>query len=102
MSTLLEVSAVELETMVATGEKILADFYSDSCGPCKMLTIVLEGIAKSVDNVKIVKVNFDRNKDMLGKFAVTMYPTMIVFENGVEVKRLKGLQQKPLIMKALQ
>ncbi len=102
MSALLEVSAAELETMVATGKKILADFYSDSCGPCKMLTIVLEGIADSVDNVKIVKVNFDRNKDMLGKFAVTMYPTMIIFENGVEVKRLKGLQQKPLIMKALQ
>lgn len=102
MSALEEISAAELETLVASGEKILADFYSNSCGPCKMLSIVLEDLAKTVKDVKIVKVNFDQNKDMLGKFAVTMYPTMVIFENGIEVKRLKGLQQKPLILKALQ
>lgn len=102
MSALVEVNVAELEELVATGETILADFYSNSCGPCKMLGIVLEGIANTTEDAKIVKVNFDNNKNDLDRFAVTMYPTMIIFKNGKEVKRLKGLQQKPLIMKALQ
>lgn len=102
MGALIELSGAELEELVASGERVFADFYSNTCGPCKMLSFVLEDVAKTVDDVKIVKVNFDKNKEFLEKFAVSMYPTMILFENGKEVKRLKGLQQKPLILKALE
>ena len=101
MGTLTELNGLELEELVASGERVFADFYSNTCGPCKMLSFVLEDVAKTVDNVKIVKVNFDQNKEFLEKFAVSMYPTMILFEGGKEVKRLKGLQQKPLILNAL-
>ena len=94
-------NGAELAELVATGEKVLADFYSETCGPCKMLAFVLNDVAKSVEDVHIVKVNFNENKDFLAQFDVTMYPTLIVFQDGKEVNRMKGLQQKPVILNAL-
>lgn len=102
MASVIEMNGSELAELVASGERVFADFYSNTCGPCKMLSFVLADVAKSVEDTKIVKVNFDENKNILEKFSVTMYPTMILFEEGKEVKRLKGLQQKPLILKALE
>lgn len=101
MGIIHEVNGAELEQLVATKTRLFADFYSNTCGPCKMLSFVLEDIAKSAEDIEIVKINFDENKDILKNYGVTMYPTMILFENGKEVKRLKGLQPKPLILKAL-
>lgn len=97
-----EINVSELEELVASGAKILADFYSNTCGPCKMLSFVLADVEKSAEGVEIVKVNFDANKADLDRFSVTMYPTMVIFKDGKEVNRLKGLQQKPLILKALE
>ena len=101
MTTVKELNGAELAELVATGEKVLADFYSETCGPCKMLAFVLNDVAKSVEDVHIVKVNFNENKEFLGQFDVTMYPTLIVFQDGKEVNRMKGLQQKPVILNAL-
>ena len=101
MTTVKELNGAELAELVATGEKVLADFYSETCGPCKMLAFVLNDVAKSVEDVHIVKVNFNENKEFLAQFEVTMYPTLIVFQDGKEVNRMKGLQQKPVILNAL-
>lgn len=102
MGSLREINGDELEQLVSSGVKVFADFYSNTCGPCKMLSFVLADVAKSVEHVEMVKVNFDENKDALKKYNVSMYPTMVLFEDGKECKRLKGLQQKPLILKALE
>lgn len=97
-----EIAAAEFEELALKGV-VLVDFFSTTCGPCKMLSFVLNDVEKVLgDKVTILKVDFDKNKDLTEKYAVKGYPTLIVLEDGVEVKRMQGLQQKPAIIKALE
>lgn len=99
--TVKEMDGAELERLIETGAKVLADFYSKTCGPCKMLGFVLGDVAKEVDGVEIVKVCFEENPEAVKAHGVKGYPTMILFEGGAEKARLKGLQQKPLIVSTI-
>ena len=97
-----EVMSAEFEGLANEGV-VLVDFFSATCGPCKMLSFVLNDVEKTLgDQVKILKVNFDENKDLTAKYEVKGYPTIIILKDGVEVKRMQGLQQKPALIKALQ
>ncbi len=80
---------------------VLADFYSPTCGPCKMLSFVLQDVDKNTD-IQILKVNYDENPVLLEEHNVTGYPTLILFKDGAEVERKSGLQQKPAIIKMIQ
>lgn len=80
----------------------LADFYSPTCGPCKMLAFVLKDLEKSLGNIQILKINYDENPELLVEYGVKGYPTLILFKDGQEVARKSGLQQKPVIIKMIQ
>ena len=96
-----EVNGVELEEILREG-KVLVDFFSTNCGPCKMLGFVLNEVAKeTTEDIKIVKINFDSNKETIEKYGVEGYPTLVLFDKGQEVKRMKGLQQKSVILKMI-
>lgn len=62
--------------------KVLVDFYADWCGPCRMLTPILEEIAKGTDEVQIVKINVDDSQEIAARYGVMSIPTMIIFEDG--------------------
>ena len=97
-----EVQTVEFNELVQEGV-VLADFFSTTCGPCKMLSFVLNDVEKVLgDKVKLLKVDFDKNKDLTEKYEVKGYPTIIILKDGVEVKRMTGLQQKPALIKAIE
>ena len=97
-----EVMTAEFNELFDKGV-VLADFFSATCGPCKMLAFVLNDVEKALgDKVTILKVNFDENKELTEKLEVKGYPTIILFKDGVEVKRLTGLQQKPALIKAIE
>lgn len=98
--TIREISGTELEEIIEKG-KVLVKFYSKTCGPCKMLNFVLQDVAKEIEAVEIVTLDFDVNKETVEKYRVGGYPTMIYFENGQEIDRMKGLQQKPAILRML-
>jgi len=71
----------------------LVDFYADWCGPCRMLTPVLEQIAKAVHGkVTIAKVDIDDNQRIATQFQVTSVPTMVLLKDGKEINRLIGLR----------
>lgn len=97
-----EVTAAEFKELVNEG-LVLADFFSATCGPCKMLSFVLNDVDKTFgDELKILKVDFDLNKDLTAEYGVTGYPTLILMKDGVELKRVSGLQQKPVIVKMIE
>lgn len=82
---------------------VLADFYSTTCGPCKMLAFVLADVDKACgDKVKIMKLDFDKNRDLAEEYKITGYPTLVLLKDGKEVKRMTGLQQKPAIVKMIE
>ena len=69
--------------------KVLVDFYADWCGPCKMLSPVLEDFSK-ISNIEVKKVNIDNNQDIAKRFGILTIPTLILFENGKEIKKSIG------------
>ena len=82
---------------------VLVDFYSKTCGPCKMLAFILKDIDKNLgEKVKIIKVDFEENPDLIEEHKVEGYPTLIAFKDGKEVSRKSGLQQKPVIIKMIE
>jgi thioredoxin 1 len=97
-----EVETLEFNELCGTGV-VVADFFSTTCGPCKMLSFVLNDVEKTLgDKVTILKVDFDKNKELIEKYEVKGYPTIIILKDGVEMKRLAGLQQKPALIKAIE
>ena len=76
--------------------KVLVDFYADWCGPCKMLAMEIEKAASEID-IDIVKVNVDDEEDIARKYGVMSIPTLILFENGQELKKTIGFMPKDKI-----
>ena len=68
-------------------ERVLVDFYANWCGPCRMLSPILEGVS---NEVKVLKVNVGEHQDLARKYGVMNIPCIILFENGKEVKRNVG------------
>lgn len=61
---------------------VVVDFFATWCGPCKMLAPILEDIASSRDDMKIVKIDVDQNPNLSKEFAIMSVPTLILFKNG--------------------
>ncbi len=77
---------------------VLVDFYADWCGPCRMLTPVLEKVAKEMSGqVVIAKLDIDHAQKIASTFQVTSVPTLILFKEGKEVGRLVGLRDADTI-----
>ena len=92
------VSSAEFNEIRGNGV-VLVDFYSKTCGPCKMLAFILADVDKEVgDDVTIAKLDFDENADVVEEFGVKGYPTLVLLRDGVEVARSAGLRQKPEIV----
>lgn len=81
---------------------MLIEFYSKTCGPCKMLAFVLKDIAKQKPDFPIYIIDFDENRELKERLGVKGFPTMLFFKDGKEVSRLEGLKQKPAIIKAIE
>ncbi len=78
-------------------KKVLVDFYADWCGPCKMISPILETITE----VEVLKVNVDEFGELSQKFGVMSIPTLIYFENGTEKNKAIGFKNKEEILKMI-
>ena len=80
----------------------LIDFYAPWCGPCKAQKPVLESIAEEMEHkIQVAKVNVDNCPNLASKHRIMSLPTLIIFNEGKEVKRLIGLQRKEDLNAAL-
>ncbi|MCB1181508.1 MAG: thioredoxin [Chlamydiia bacterium] len=72
---------------------VLVDFYADWCGPCRMLTPVIEELAKEMQGkITVAKVDTDQSINVATKYEVTSIPTLILFKDGAAVDRVVGLK----------
>ena len=80
---------------------VLADFYSDSCIPCKRMSPVLAELEEENPEVKLVKLNINFSAETAAKYEVTSVPTLVFFRDGSEVQRLSGAVRKAQIEEIL-
>jgi len=82
------------EELIKKEKKVLIDFYATWCGPCKMLSPVLERVESTV---KVIKVDTDEFEDLAREYGVMSIPTLVLLEDGKEVKRNIGFIDKESI-----
>ena len=86
--------------VVANG-RALVDFYADWCGPCRMVSPVVDEIAEERRDITVGKVNVDDENALAMKYGVTSIPTLIVFQDGKEKTRIVGARPKAAILAEL-
>lgn len=97
----LEFNLENFEKEVLNSEQpVLVDFYADWCGPCNMMTPIIEELASDLQGkAKVGKINVDENQDLAIKYGVMSIPTLIIFKEGKEVKRIVGVRSKEELKK---
>ena len=80
---------------------VLLDFWASWCGPCRMLSPVVDEVAEERPDVKVGKVNVDEQPELAGQFGVMSIPTLLVFKNGKLVNQTVGARPKSGVLALL-
>ncbi len=92
---MVKLTSENFEEEALKSEKIvLVDFYADWCGPCQMMSPIIEKIAEENKDIVVGKINVDEEEDLAVRYNVISIPTFIVIKNGEEVNRIIGAVSK--------
>ena len=98
----IKLTTENFEQDVLKSEKtVLVDFYADWCGPCKMMSPVIDEIAEERKDIKVGKLNVDEEMEIAQKFGVMSIPTFIVFKNGEAAAKDMGAKPKAAVLEML-
>ena len=90
------------EEVINASKPVIVDFYAEWCGPCKMMSPIIDGIAEELgDNVKVGKVDSDANMSLAEKYGIMSIPTIMIFKNGEVAKTFVGVVDKNQILEAV-
>ncbi len=82
------------ELLEASKTPVLVDFYATWCGPCQMMSPILEQVGASLrDRVQVVKIDTDRYPTIASQYQIQALPTLVLFKNGQPVERIEGVVQ---------
>lgn len=91
------------EEAVKTKDTVLIDFWADWCGPCRMLSPIVDEIANEApQGIKVCKVNVDEQPELAQQFQIMSIPTLVVLKDGRLVNKSVGVQPKANIVKMLE
>ncbi len=89
------------QEVLQSAKPVLLDFWASWCGPCRMLSPVVDEVAEERTDVKVGKVNVDEQPELAGQFGVMSIPTLLVFEQGKLVRQAVGARPKASVLDLL-
>ena len=89
------------ESIRSSEKPVLIDFYADWCGPCRMVSPIVDEIAEERDDIVVAKVNVDEENELASEFGVFSIPTLVVIKNGKVINQSVGARPKDSILAML-
>ncbi len=91
------------EEVLKSNKPVIIDFYADWCGPCRMMSPIIDEIAEEkAESIKVGKVNVDENQELAMKYGVMSIPTIVIIKNGEVSKTFVGVRNKNEILEEIQ
>jgi len=90
------------EEVLDSDKKVLVDFWAPWCGPCRMVSPIVDEIAEENSAIMVAKVNIDEQPQLASEYGVMSIPTLIVFENGEVANKAVGARNKSFILQMLE
>ncbi|MCR5727347.1 MAG: thioredoxin [Lachnospiraceae bacterium] len=94
----LKITSENFDEVKNSDKPVLIDFYADWCGPCKMVSPIVDQIAEENPNIIVGKVNVDDEEDLAASFGVMSIPMLVVLKNGEVANKSVGVQPKEKIL----
>ncbi len=100
----IQLTDTNFETQIIKADKLaLIDFWADWCGPCKMLSPILDELASDyADKIIVGKVDVDNNPQLSTKYNIKTIPTILIFKNGKILETLQGSRAKTFFSEAIE
>lgn len=91
------------ELIAGTDIPVLVDFYATWCGPCQMMSPILDQVkAQMGSRIKVVKINTDKYPKLASEYQIQSLPTLVLFQNGEQLLRIKGVMQAHQLIQHLE
>jgi thioredoxin 1 len=96
-----KINSQNFESVKNQSKPVLLDFYAEWCGPCRMLSPIIDEIGEERDDILVGKINVDENPELASEYGVFSIPTLVILKDGAEVNRASGARPKAGVLELL-